>query len=192
MTVAALYIDPRGPYPKLGDVDCWDEARDATRYDGPHPIVAHPPCGPWGPLRGQCFGALRDLGPLAVDQVRRWGGVLEHPAFSRLWDAMDLPRPSELPDEYGGWSIEVNQCAWGHVAKKPTWLYFVGVPRTAVVPRTGGVVTHTIGGGSGPGSYRGHIGGPRLKVCSGAQRRRTPPDFAAWLVGLARMAYRVQ
>src|SRR5690606_21601410 len=139
-----------------------------------------------------CFGALRDLGPLAVDQVRRWGGVLEHPAFSRLWDAMDLPRPSELPDEYGGWSIEVNQCAWGHVAKKPTWLYFVGVPRTAVVPRTGVCRTLQSGGGSGPGTNRRPIGRPRLKLCRGAKRRRTPPDFAAGPDGLAQMALRVQ
>lgn len=26
MIVAALYIDPRGPYPKLPNVDAWDEA----------------------------------------------------------------------------------------------------------------------------------------------------------------------
>jgi hypothetical protein len=50
-TVAALYIDPRGPYPKMPVVDCWDETRDADRYAGAAPIVAHPPCGPWGALR---------------------------------------------------------------------------------------------------------------------------------------------
>ena len=42
--IAALYIDPRGPYPKMAEVDCWDETRDARLYDGPHAIVAHPPC----------------------------------------------------------------------------------------------------------------------------------------------------
>jgi hypothetical protein len=30
-TVAALYIDPRGPYPIMPGVDCWDEARDSAQ-----------------------------------------------------------------------------------------------------------------------------------------------------------------
>lgn len=45
--VAALYIDPRGVYPQLTGVDCWGPDRDARTYDGPHPVVSHPPCGPW-------------------------------------------------------------------------------------------------------------------------------------------------
>ena len=44
---AKLYVDPRGPYPKLV-ADWWDEARDARNYAGPNPVVAHPPCQRWG------------------------------------------------------------------------------------------------------------------------------------------------
>jgi hypothetical protein len=36
--------------------------------------------------------------------------------------------------------------------------------------------------------WRGRKGGPRLLCCSAEQRRRTPPAFAEWLVGLARTA----
>ena len=92
-TVAALYVDPRGPYPSMPGVDCWDERRDARNYAGPHPVVAHPPCGPWSRLRFFCRHQARELAPLAVAQVRRWLGVLEHPMGSLLWREMALPLP---------------------------------------------------------------------------------------------------
>lgn len=72
--IAALYIDPRGPYPSIPGVECWDAERDARNYAGPWPVVAHPPCGPWSKLKGMCWKQDRSLAPIAVGQVRRWGG----------------------------------------------------------------------------------------------------------------------
>lgn len=46
-TVAALYVEAGGEYVGRPDVDPWDEARDARGYDGPHPVVCHPPCNLW-------------------------------------------------------------------------------------------------------------------------------------------------
>jgi hypothetical protein len=191
--IAALYIDPRGPYPKLADVECWDEARDARKYDGPYAVVAHPPCGAWGSLRH--LHQRKDAGcaPRAIEQVREFGGVLEHPARSKLWEHCALPEP-ECSDEYG-FSIEVEQVSWGHVARKRTWLYIVGVDRELVerTRKRGGSPTHWCSGfrtskGRAPKRYNqnGSAVPPGIKVCSAQQRRRTPPQFAEWLVMLAR------
>lgn len=188
--VAALYVDPRGPYPRL--VAAWhDETRDARTYGGPAPIVAHPPCGPWGRLRHLCKRPQdAELALIAVAQVRVYGGVLEHPAGSLLWAAAGLPRPGEPTDSDGGYTIEVCQCDWGHVARKRTWLYLVGIPRSALTFPPPREPTHWISGG------RGRIGKKAkttpvpagIKVCSAQQRRRTPEAFASWLLDLAASA----
>ena len=164
--VSALYIDPRGPYPKLL-ADCWDEARDARNYAGPNPVVAHPPCGPWGNFKHMCWKQDRELAPLAIKQVRRWGGVLEHPAGSTLFGSL-LPKPGEFPDQWGGIVIDVHQVAWGHSCIKPTRLYVVGAARKSVYAgiRSGGVPTH--------------------------RSRRTPIAFAEWLISLAAQAKRTE
>ncbi len=47
VTVAALFVDPNGVYAGLEGVEVWDEERDARLYDGPYPVVAHPPCNHW-------------------------------------------------------------------------------------------------------------------------------------------------
>lgn len=176
--VAALYIDPLGPYPKIEGVDCWDETRDARQYAGPLPVVAHPPCGPWGRLRGFSKNRDKDCALFAVKQVQQWGGVLEHPACSTIWDVCELPKPGKPPDRFGGFSIEVCQVDWGHVAEKRTWLYCVGVKGTFHRPERR-EPTHVIStlNGARKGKY---------KACSKQQRRRTPPEFALWLVSLAR------
>ena len=38
MMVAALFVQPRGCYANLPDVDPWDEARDARKYAGPQTL----------------------------------------------------------------------------------------------------------------------------------------------------------
>lgn len=147
--VAALYVETDGCYFGLPDVDPWDEARDARRYAGPHPVVAHPPCQRWGKLwagqplwikrTGQrkkkgddngCFAA-------ALDVVRRFGGVIEHPWGSHAWPHFGLKVPSRKggwikADEHGGWTCCVEQGGYGHYARKPTMLYAVGTDRPEI------------------------------------------------------------
>jgi hypothetical protein len=186
-TVAVLYCDPRGVYSTMSGLDLWDESRDARLYAGPHPVVAHPPCARWSALCHLATQDTADCGPIAVEQVRMWGGVLEHPAGSKLWDWHGLPTPGDATDAYGGRTYEVDQVDWGHVARKRTWLYVVKVDqrwvmRKLAARRGSGVITHWCSGG---GTGRGKTP-PGIKVCSAQQRRRTPPAFAEMLVGMAR------
>ena len=138
--IAALFVQKGGAYFGLADVDPWDEARDARLYDGPHAVVAHPPCSRWcrlaglvearwGHKRGEDGGSFAS----ALESVRRWGGVLEHPAYSDAWAAFDLNRPPTgggwvNADMCGGWTCYVEQGRYGHAAKKATWLYAHGLP----------------------------------------------------------------
>ena len=63
--------------------------------------------------------------------VRRCGGVLEHPAFSKAWEAHGLLPPPPLGWGHTGdseWVCEVWQSAYGHRATKRTWLFYTGRP----------------------------------------------------------------
>lgn len=141
-TVAALYVETGGAYFGLPDVDPWDETRDARLYAGPWPVVAHPPCARWCQLAPVVAAKLAYLGDkyaigndggcfeAALASVRKFGGVLEHPAYSIAWYRYGLPVPG-----HGGWtaafndpgySTAVSQVAYSHAARKRTWLYAVG------------------------------------------------------------------
>lgn len=163
--IAALYVEPTGVYSGLDQVDPWSEARDARRYDGPWPVVAHPPCARWSRLRGMATQDTADCGPRAVEQVRIWHGVLEHPAFSTLWAHCGLPDPGAGPDSYGGYTLHVEQSRWGHRAPKPTWLYIVGCARSDL-PRIPDPVEDP---------------GGRVNEMSKDERSATPVALALWL-----------
>lgn len=184
MTVAALFVDGAGVYANLPGVEVWDEARDALLYAGPYPVVAHPPCARWslmGLCRGYYDGDDGGCFEAALNAVRTYGGVLEHPAHTLAWKTFALPKPGE----YGwtrslldpGWTCEVDQRMYGHEARKPTWLYYVGV---ALPPDLrwgqGEKGERTVGRGWGGG--REHL------------PARTPPVFRDVLLAIARSASR--
>lgn len=120
----------------------------------------------------------------ALDSVRTWGGVLEHPAYTIAWERYGLPEPirngwsRSLFDP--GWVTEVSQSAYGHRARKRTWLYYVGpepppldwrdVPGKAYI---------------GWGDYSKYRNIPRIGK---AESSATPPAFRALLLELARLS----
>ncbi len=189
--IAALYVQKGGAYFGLTDVDPWDEARDARLYAGPWRVVAHPPCQRWCQLAGlnqSLFGyRVGDDGgcfAAALASVRRFGGVLEHPAFSLAWKAHDLHEPSAAggwinADFKGGWTCHVEQGHYGHRARKATWLYAVSPALPALRWGPGPKPTATVS------NMRNHGGGNLERI---VQRRAdaSPTAFRDALLAIAR------
>jgi hypothetical protein len=136
MMVAALFVEKNGIYSGLPNVEPWDRERDARRYEGPYPVVAHPPCERWGRFwhgstaKPHQYRLGDDKGAFAaaLHAVRLYGGVLEHPADSQAWDWFQLNVPPRgggwvKADWLGGWTCYVEQGWYGHMARKGTWLY---------------------------------------------------------------------
>lgn len=181
MNVAVLFARADSVYKSIPGCDVWDIDRDALKWPGGNSVVAHPPCRAWGRLRqfAQPRDGEKELGVWAVEQVRRWGGVLEHPQESTLWAHCRMPRPGQFPDEYGGWSLVIDQYHFGHRAEKRTWLYVVGIDPDDLppIPFKEGRPTHCV---RPTKSY------PRLPSITKAEREHTPAPLAEWLVEVAR------
>jgi len=192
--IAALYVQPNGCYFGLPDVDPWPQERDARLYDGPHPVVAHPPCQLWGAMAAVNYARWggehnrpgNDQGCFisALFAVRRWGGVLEHPAKSRAWAAYGLDAPRSIGWQRcsdGGWVCEVWQSAYEHRANKATWLYAYGLtPPPLRWDRPVG--SHQVG-------FQDQRGKARNKpTLSKKEANATPLEFRDALINIARIA----
>jgi hypothetical protein len=200
--VAALFVATGGVYFELEGVDPWDEQRDARLYLGPWPVIAHPPCQRWGRFwhgstrkphqfklgdDGGCFAA-------AIGAVRRWSGILEHPADSHAWRAFGLTPPPRSGGWHRadrlGWTCYVEQGHYGHIARKGTWLYVVGTAlpelrwgrlpqrlHPVALERYGYVKARRIG-------MMAMVGGKdKTRI-----RDATPPEFRDVLIDIARSA----
>lgn len=186
--IAALYVETDGAYYGLPGVDPWDRARDARRYDGPWPVVAHPPCDRWHQLSAVnnkrwgfrindddgCFAA-------ALHSVRQFGGVLEHPAETRAFKFHRIPEPIRgrgwQSTIEGDWVTEVDQAAYGHRARKRTWLLYRG---DTLPPKLEWAVTK--------GTHQIGLFDQKLPQLPKAERAATPPEFRDLLIGMARSA----
>lgn len=191
--IAALFVQTNGCYYGLPDVDPWDIERDARKYSGPRPVVAHPPCQLWvnmAALNYKRYGGEHnrpgnDGGCFAhaLRCVRAYGGVLEHPAGSNAWREYSLYSPwgagwKDVGDNQ--YTCEVWQSAYGHKARKRTWLYYCGLrPFDLDWSRSPG--THQIGWFD------------RIKpTLSKREAMATPPSFRDALLALARSSIEQQ
>lgn len=186
-TVAVLFARSDSIYKRMPGTDVWDIERDARNWIGGSSLVAHPPCRAWASLRhcAKPRDGEKDLAFLAIEHIRRWGGVLEHPQLSTLWKVAGLPEPGDR-DAFGGWTLIVDQNWFGHRARKRTRLYIVGCEPADIptMPMVLGEATHTVGLWSGRDKEKARpsISKPEFEA--------TPPEFAAWLIELAKRCSR--
>lgn len=186
MTVAALYVETDGAYFGCPGVEPWDRTLDARRYDGPHPIVAHPPCARWSQIGQVAYARYgrdelrptndRGVFARALWQLCAHGGVLEHPANSLAWRTFGLPpaRLGRWTEMGGSFATEVWQSAYGHMADKRTWLLYVGRQPPFQLDWSTPRGTHVL--------CDGGEGRPQLPK---RLRSRTPERFRDLLVSLA-------
>lgn len=193
-TVAVLFARSDSNYKQIPCCDVYDIERDARTWKGGCPVVAHPPCRAWGRLRH--FAKPRhdekELALFAVDQIRKFGGVLEHPESSQLWPTAPLPWPGHY-DQFGGWTLPVHQFWFGHRAQKKTWLYIVGceqknIPQIPLRLGTSECVIR-LDKRRPDGTHIRKGDKDWRKPLGQAEREHTPPEFAAWLVELAKRCH---
>jgi hypothetical protein len=180
--ITALYVREDSIYKSLG-LDCYDIKRDARTWPGGTPVIAHPPCRAWGRL-SHMSKPRPDEKQLAIDAIRLirlYGGVLEHPKGSKLWDAMSLPMPGVV-DEFGGFTLSVNQSWWGHKAEKATFLYICGCrPKELPAhPIKFDAIEYTISS-----KIKLKSGRRVKKEVTKKEREATPEAFAKWLIEVA-------
>lgn len=180
-TVAVLFARSDSIYKSIPGCDVWDIERDALNWPGgvsARGASSLPELGTPSPVRKAARGE-KELALWAVNQVRKFGGVLEHPEGSTLWIAAALPAPGKQ-DDFGGWTVPIHQHSFGHRAEKSTLLYIVGCnPRNLpAMPLRMDEVTHCI---RPTKSY------PRKPSVTKAEREHTPPLLAEWLVSVARL-----
>ena len=114
----------------------------------------------------------RELAYFALAQVRLNGGILEHPTTSRLWKEANLP-VGMLQDEWGGFTVDVDQWDFGHLANKPTRFYICGIAREQLplLPKRKY--------GKAEKSITGQVAG--TKRATQYEREYTPPALIEWL-----------
>lgn len=150
-------------YADFPGLDLWPISRDARHYNGPGPIIAHPPCGHWGRYCKVCRLPGRDLGPHCIATARAFAGIVEQPASSSLFRHTLAAGTPEAPDLWGGCLLTTDLWRFGFPSEKLTTVYVVrGTLPQLPPPRSGK---------------------PRpLERLSRHQRNATPKDFAAFLL----------
>lgn len=172
--VAVLFARHDSVYKTLPGCEVFDKSRNAMSFRGNMPVIAHPPCRTWGKLAHFAKAPIHEpaYASWAVQQVRLYGGVLEHPLNSKLWRKSRLPDFKKINiDRWGGWTLSTVQWWFGHLSLKPTLLYIVGISPNDIPRQEYRLIDFSL---------------RTVESLSKRQRELTPVAFAEWLVEIAR------
>lgn len=176
--IPVLFTLPNSNYLQYHFAECYDAERNALTFSGQSAIIAHPPCRLWSRLSrfSTAPPVERILSIWAIIKVRQNGGVLEHPAGSRLFRKMLIPLDGSL-DNYGGFVISIDQHWFGFKARKKTYLYIVGCSRSQIPQLTlsFNAITHSVG------TSRNY------KELDSRQNSITVPALCEWLFEIQRI-----
>jgi hypothetical protein len=179
--IPVLFARSDSVYKTIPGCDVYDIDRNALSCTSVRPGIYHPPCRAWGRLRhfSNPRPGEKELAIWSVDRIRKYGGVLEHPAYSSLWPVAGLP-PAGGIDSFGGWTFPIDQHWFGHRAQKATFLYIVGIS-PAQIP------DFPIDLSQPPCVLETRRkNNPRPSI-SRPEREHTPFQLALWLVDLVRL-----
>lgn len=171
------FVADKSNYHMIDNLDLYDIKRNALSTVSCEAAIYHPPCRSWGRLRKFAKTPFGEhwLAVWAVLRMWRYGGVLEHPAGSKLWSFMNLAQPGRGYDSRGGFSVSLDQSWFEYSAKKNTWLYIVGCDIADVpeMPLCFNAISKTVSS-----SKRQN----RLREMSHAERSLTTLEFNKYLV----------
>ena len=167
--INVLFVHPKSGYFNY-PVIAWDEKKNASLFSSDEVVIAHPPCRLWSQMRAFSTADISEKNHAirALEIVRKNGGILEHPVSSSFWKFVNIVKPGAI-DEFGGFTISVNQNWFGYHTKKNTMLYIVGITPKELpsYPALNLPITR------------------KFKNLSPKQRSETVPAFAEWLIEIA-------
>ncbi len=172
-----LFCEEKSIYKTL-NCDVYDIKRNALNVSNTTPAIYHPPCRMWSRLKtlSNFYPGEKWLAVWSLIRIRKYGGILEHPAGSSLFHKYAPLTP--VPDSYGGFIISVNQHWFGHVAQKKTYLYIVGCSPSQLppIPLNFSAIEYTISNSKKSKQ--------KIKESPKKYRNYTPILFAQWLLDI--------
>lgn len=183
--VPVLFVRADSVYKTLSN-DCYDIYRNAYNYTGTAAGIYHPPCRGWGKLKALSKHTPEELQTAiwSVQQIRKFGGVLEHPRHSSLFKLLELEfAPFGQLDKFGGFLLNIDQKWFGHKAVKNTTLYIKGILPVEIPDYSicFDATTHTISTNSKTIKKYKFYG---KKSVSHKLREATPINLALWMIEL--------